>query len=288
MKWFYSIAVFMIMVSSCVPSSNKTQDIHTLDIMKGQKIKFPPSMTFVVQGDTVDYDFNDCDYKIFCFIDSVDCAICKMNLIGWDQFLADINSHQDLSVNFVMAVNTGNVEEITKQIEKYHFNYPISIDNHCLVKSMNHIPENPIYQTFLLDENDNIVIIGNPLLDSDIRLKYEQKLGLFFDSIDLSGVSLSQKHIPLGAFSEKEEKQAKFRLFNNGDKPAIIQDIYTSCSCTSAWADTDTILPNGYMDIHLRCQPQKGDGYFVRYIDVLLNENRNISLSISGIMEIED
>lgn len=278
----------MIMVSSCITSTNKTQDMSTLDVVTGQEMKFPPSMAFVVQGDTVDYDFDDCDYKILCYIDSNGCSTCKMNLSGWNQFLAEINSDQNLSVNFVMVINTKNVIELTKQIRRYNFNYPISIDDNNLLESINIIPKDHAYQTFLLDDDNKIVLIGNPLLDSDIKLQYESKLGIKKEPQELTSITVSQKHIPLGVFSDGEEKHAKFRLFNNGDKNAIIQDIFTSCTCTSAWSDADTIYSNGYIDIHLRCLPHKGDGYFVRYINVLLSENRNISLSISGFMEIDD
>ena len=47
----------------------------------GKEIKFPSRSVFTIQGkDTVDFDFEDADYKVVTYIDSVGCTSCKLNL----------------------------------------------------------------------------------------------------------------------------------------------------------------------------------------------------------------
>lgn len=145
-----------------------------------------------------------------------------------------------------------------------------------------------MYHTFLLNDENKVVALGNPLLDPNIKRLYKKELGIDSINHELSEIKVSPKHLAMGAFTIGEEKMAKFRLFNNGSKTVTIRDISTSCSCTAAWADNDTIYPNGNIDIHVNCQPEKGDSHFVRYVNVLLNDDQEINLSISGFMEIEN
>lgn len=79
-----------------------------------------------------------------------------------------------------------------------------------------------------------------------------------------------------------EEKKSKFRLFNSGDTIIIIRDIHTSCECTSAWTDHDTVFPNSEIDIHVACRANKNENDFIRYIYVSLNNNENLHLPLCG------
>ncbi len=187
-----------------------------------------------------------------------------------------------------MIVNTEHPEELTKRIKQYHFNYPIVIDDNNIVEFKNRFPEDILCHTFLLNDENKVVAVGNPLQDPNIKRLYEKELGFNSVNHDLSEIKVSPKHLAMGAFAPGEGKMARFRLFNNGSKTVTIQDISTSCSCTTAWTDCDTIYPNRNIDINVNCQPKKGDSHFVRYINVLLNDNQEINLSISGFMEIEN
>ena len=47
----------------------------------GKEIKFPEHSVFTVQGkDTVDFTFQDADYKVLVYVDSVGCTSCKLQL----------------------------------------------------------------------------------------------------------------------------------------------------------------------------------------------------------------
>lgn len=43
------------------------------------------------------------------------------------------------------------------------FSYPIIYDYHGTLDSLNQFPKNRIFQTFLLDKDNKVILIGNPI-----------------------------------------------------------------------------------------------------------------------------
>ena len=62
------------------------------------------------------------------------------------------------------------------------FNYPILLDTLGEFEKLNpHLPKNHLLHTFLLDENNRVVLVGNPLRNKKIEEMFykivEEKLG---------------------------------------------------------------------------------------------------------------
>ena len=96
--------------------------------------------------------------------------------------------------------------------------------------------------TFLLNNNDEIVAVGNPVLNSNIkRLYYNIISGKEIlpksSSQTLTSVSLSKDKVDMGDFSWKEKHEMEVTLFNTGKKPLVISDVITSCGCIVAEFD---------------------------------------------------
>ena len=62
------------------------------------------------------------------------------------------------------------------------FNYPVILDTLGQFERLNpHLPKNKALHAFLLDENNNVILVGNPLLNKKIKEMFyrivEEKLG---------------------------------------------------------------------------------------------------------------
>lgn len=107
---------------------------------------------------------------------------------------------------------------------------------------MNGFLNEEYFCTFLLNNNDEIVAVGNPVLNSNIkRLYYNIISGKEIlhksSSQTLTSVSLSKDKVDMGDFSWKEKHKMEVTLFNTGKKPLVISDVITSCGCIVAEFD---------------------------------------------------
>lgn len=253
----------------------------------GREIMFPADMPFQVQGSAVDYDVDDCDYKILCYVDSIGCSVCSMNMPGWELFLSQVVSNPDISVKFIMAVNTDNEAEIIRKARQYRFNYPIVIDKRNAIDSLNHFPSDIRSQTFLLDEYNRVIVVGNPLFDPEIMKEYNRLLSNAKCRENQRVIAVKPEHIAMGIFQAGEEKKTRFRLRNTSREPISIDEISTSCSCTSAWADQYSIQAGLFLDVYVSCRPESGVGYFQQFVYLTFNNKEVVTLSISGFNGIE-
>ena len=91
--------------------------------------------------------------------------------------------------------------------------------------------------------------------------------------VDASNISVS-----LGRFDWQEEQKATFILKNVGDKPLVIQDVATSCGCTTVAYSKEPALPGKEM-VYKAEHPE----HFDKTITVYCNtENSPLVLKISG------
>lgn len=132
----------------------------------GKELFFPKELTATVMGDS-NVVYSESDYmrttrKIVFYADTLGCVSCDLNLLEWMDFmeLADSVTCQDISFFFYFAPK--NVKEIVSTLRFERFDVPVFIDYGREFEKLNPLPENQLFRTFLLDENNKIVLIGNP------------------------------------------------------------------------------------------------------------------------------
>ena len=65
-----------LLVSSC-EESEKERLSRLVKEWEGREILFPAHSTFTIQGkDTVDFQYQDAEYKVVTYIDSIGCTSC--------------------------------------------------------------------------------------------------------------------------------------------------------------------------------------------------------------------
>lgn len=282
------IGIFILLsllLYSCSKTSETEQYAKLVEQWQGKEIIIPTDLKGLVQGVSIDYNINDCDYKILTYIDSIGCSTCKLNFAGWEQLMNEISLNQDLTVKLMLMINPTDASDIIKMATQYKFNYPIIIDETNLIDSLNNFSSGIKFQTLLLDEENKVMLIGDPLHNDKIKNLYRNLLdidqSIQAQKLDSNIVGIPA-HLAMGVFKPSEEKASKFLLKNKTNNSVVISNIYTSCSCTSAWTNQDTIPPNDNINLYVSCRPNEHDKSFVRYINVELNTKERINLSISG------
>ncbi|MCI5706955.1 MAG: hypothetical protein MR298_06490 [Odoribacter sp.] len=101
----------------------------------------------------------------------------------WD-FIVDsiVQISNRINVYFILTPRKVNLYSVRKVLISEGVRYPILIDTLGEFERLNpHLPKNQALHTFLLDENNRVILVGNPLRNKKIKDMFykivEEKLG---------------------------------------------------------------------------------------------------------------
>ena len=273
MKQLLFIFLTFIALSSC-KDSPKDEIARLVKEWDGKEIRFPESPVFTIQGkDTVDFSFRNAEYKVVSYVDSIGCISCKLQLANWAAFIQEVDSLTDETVPFVLCLQNPDVEEMKRIVRKENFQYPVFIDEKGTFDALNHFPTNMTFQTFLLDKDNKIVAIGNPVLNPMVKELYLEKLTGVQESKPKAmqtEVGLDKAEIDFGTFPMNEVKEGKFLLTNTGQNLLVIHDVVTSCGCTKVEYNKPPVRPGETTELTVRYEADE-TGHFNKAITIYSN-----------------
>ncbi len=282
------IIVLLVLFSSCQDKA-KNHVIQLVREWEGKEILFPLNSVFTIQGkDTIEHSGDNCDYKIVTYIDSIGCTSCKLQLQNWKDFISKIDSLNHDKVSFFFYFHPKDKSELRFIFQRDSFEYPICLDENDSFNKLNHFPSDMTFQTFLLNRNNKVLAIGNPIHNPKIKELYikiirGESIEIENESKDIkTEVATDKVAISLGDFDWQKEQKAIFTLKNIGDKLLIIQDVSTSCGCTSVNYPKAPIQPHGEISLEVVYKADHPE-HFSKTITVYCNaESSPVKLSISG------
>lgn len=287
MKNFIIIFFSTLILFSCEDSKRKGA-VALLQEWEGKRVNFPSEPIFTIQGkDTLDYQIQN-THKILTYIDSTGCTSCKLRLSEWKKLMAVIDSIQPHSVQFLFFLCPQNGMEIYQTLRVERFNYPICIDEKDSLNKLNHFPSDMAFQTFLLDKNNRVLAIGNPVQNLKVRELYLKIIQGKEKEIDSRGntvqtvVELNKTSMSMGNFDWQKEQKVTFSMKNIGDKPLIIEGTDTSCGCISVEYPKEPIRPGSSLDLSVIYKADHSE-HFSKTVTVYCNSKLSpIRLTVTG------
>ena len=239
----------------CLCACHESERDRTLRLVKeweGKEILFPQNPIFTIQGrDTVDFDFRDSEYKIVTYVDSIGCTSCKLQLERWKAFIQEVDSIKGGSLPFVFVFHPKNVKELRHILRGHGFDYPVSFDEKDDFNALNRFPSEMMFQTFLLDKDNKVVALGNPVLNPQIKELYLKQLGgRSMDSVPMTTVEVIETEYDFGLISQTDKHTHVFQLVNFGEYPLVVSDAVPSCDCTKVRYD-HSIEPNDTLNLEV-------------------------------------
>ncbi|MBE6332723.1 MAG: hypothetical protein E7070_10525 [Bacteroidales bacterium] len=138
--------------------------------MKSIPVVIPTDkMIYWEPDEYVDTHHNENKYRLVVYTDSTQCSSCFIShLSDWYEFLSlERNGH--LSVTFIIEPPKSQYEETIERIKKKQFLHAIYIDSDCQFRENNpQIPQERIYHIFLLNKDNQIELVGNPIQNSQV------------------------------------------------------------------------------------------------------------------------
>ena len=275
----------VLLFTSC-SETDKDRINRLVKEWEGKEIKFPSHSAFTLLGkDTVDFSFADADYKVLTYIDSVGCASCKLQLHRWKEWVHEVDSLTGGKVPFIFYFHPKDMKELRYLTRRDGFSYPVCYDEKDELNRLNRFPSDMTFQTFLLDRNNRVVAMGNPIHNPRVKELYLDLI-IGKQSTKTIGttttVAVNQTTIDFGSFPKMEKQERSFVLSNAGNQLLVIQDVTTSCGCTKVEYSKEPVRPSGTLELKVIYEAEQAE-HFNKAITVYCNvDNSPLRLSVRG------
>lgn len=289
-KWLF-VTFLLLHITSCKDSRSKEKEIaQIVSEWQGKEILFPEGITFTrYVNDTVDWAIpEESRYKVLVYVDPLGCISCTLQLRQWKSFIAQVDSLTggEGIVPFLFFFHHDDYKETLYLMKTDQFDLPVCIDREDRLNQLNKFPSDITFQTFLLDEDNQVAVIGNPIHNLAVRDLYLKQIagesgGTPSGKKTVTTVTVAESAINMGTFPKTEKRTAVFTLRNSGNNPLAIAGMATTCGCASAQYDKHPAMPGGELKVEIEMAPKEA-GFFSEVITVKCNTNETIKLTIRG------
>lgn len=118
----------------------------------------------------VNVERNESAYKLVVFTDSTQCSSCFIGHLSiWNDLLEWEDSGL-LDFIFIVEPKFGEHQRIAELLHSSILNHSVYLDTYNSFRLSNpQLPQNSIYHTFLLDNDNHVVIVGDPVRNAKIK-----------------------------------------------------------------------------------------------------------------------
>lgn len=284
-KIFISFFLFSFLLLSC-KETEKEKIARLVTEWQGKEIRFPADPVFTrYLTDTVDWQIPQSEYKVLVYVDSIGCTSCKLQLNKWKELITETDSISDETVPFLFFFHSKDNKEIQYLMKRDKFDHPVCIDKEDRLNGLNQFPSDMTFQTFLLDRDNKVVVLGNPVHNLAVKDLYLKQITKGSPSAVNQTIKTTAKaeetEINLGSFDRSEKKTALFQIKNTGSSPLVLVDVATTCGCAVATFDKHPAQPGEILQVKVDYDA-KDSGFFDETITVKSNTNSWIKLKIKG------
>ena len=183
----------LLIITAC-QNKKKEEAINSVKEWIGKEILFPKNSIFTIRGkDTIDFSLNVSDYKIVSYIDTAGCTTCQLKLAEWQRFMNEVDAASSTHTPFIFYLYPKNVKDLLIEFRREAFDYPVCLDEKDEFNRLNKLAESKALRTFLLDKENKIVAIGNPIENTNVKKFYlklltgkEQEMPAVMTKVELS------------------------------------------------------------------------------------------------------
>ena len=235
----------------------------------------------------VDYRIPDAEYKVLVYVDSVGCTSCKLQLPKWQELIAHVDSATNGNVPFIFVFQSKHDRELRYILKCDNFDRPVCIDRNNRFNSSNRFPQDITFQTFLLDKDNKVKVIGNPVHNLAVRDLYlKQITGMQYqEALPKTTLETDKAEYDLGTVKEGTTKKQTVTVRNTGTSVFKLKGFTTSCDCTEATCDWKELQPgeSGTVTVSYEAE-QPGD--FYRTVEIYGNiPNNSLMMSFIGTVQ---
>ena len=284
MKKQLYILLLLSLLTAC-KENNKEKFAQLVQEWQGKEIVFPQNMAFTrFVTEPVDYRIPDAEYKVLVYVDSVGCTSCKLQLLKWKELIAHVDSATNGNVPFIFVFQSKDDRELRYILKCDNFDRPVCIDRNNRFNSSNRFPQDITFQTFLLDKDNKVKVIGNPVHNLAVRDLYlKQITGMQYqEALSKTTLETDKAEYDLGTVKEGTTKKQTVTVRNTGTSVFKLKGFTTSCDCTEATCDWKELQPGESGTVTVSYEAEQ-PGEFYRTVEIYGNiPNNSLMVSFIG------
>ena len=112
--------------------------------------------------------------KIVVYIDG-ECFTCAEDFLEWKNIVKDFENE---NIEILFYLHVSDFEILKPYLKKWNFSYPIIWDRYNQFFISNKLSNDRLFQVMLLDNNEKVKFVGNPLCHEGIKEFYYKYLGV--------------------------------------------------------------------------------------------------------------
>ena len=176
---FWAIcAMTFLMFTGCTEQKKQIED--NINKMLNHKVIVPYYKILMYKGPHTLYDYSMAEpLNLVVYVDSTECSSCYLgNILKWESMLDTLRINYDfVRTTILFAPSKIKKDSFFEKLKNTKFKYPLYIDTcNIFSKTNEDIPMDKMYHTFLMDEDNNVILVGDPLKNKKIKR-------MFFDNI---------------------------------------------------------------------------------------------------------
>ena len=178
LQLFVWVVVFSL--SSCKGNKSKEDVTKVLLEWIGKEIRFPENVPCFVLGKEVPPEL--CDefflkkFKILLYVDSTGCSNCRLQLFEWMHLLEDADCLFQGKVGLLLFFQPNSTFNMATLFTRSKFEHPVFMDIHGSINRLNQFPQAVQYQCFLLNSDNKVMALGNPVLNPHVWEFYKSQI----------------------------------------------------------------------------------------------------------------
>lgn len=166
----------LLMCFGCRSSRTETE----IKQISGRRIQFPEAYEIITSSNVSEFE-NPLNkrLKIVTYVDAEMCSVCSMKiLIDWQHFLHDMGR----DVGFVAIAYPEDKRALESALTDLDISLPVIYDVNNKFLSSNKLEYiRARCRTFLLDEHNRVILVGEPLNAPELRSLYKATIRSLYD-----------------------------------------------------------------------------------------------------------
>lgn len=279
----------MVIVFQCYSCKESKEDYMTrmVNDWRDKTIIFPQEASFMSYVKLMkEYKIYNSKYTVVTYVDSIGCISCKFQLSKWKELIQTLDSVSNGNISFLFFFHPKHKKDLIDLMKRNSFTYPVCIDENDSFNKLNQFPSDMTFQTFLINKDNKVIAMGNPVYNPKIRELYLNIITgndvPLKSNICRTKIQMFEKCIDLGSFDWNKEQRREIKIQNIGDVPLVIDNVVISCGCTHVEYDKKPVLPHKDVTLVIVYKTEHPE-HFSKTITIYSNaESSPIQLKITG------
>ena len=126
----------------------------------GYQMSFPEEVQ-LISGDS---SLLSRPYKILMYADDTGCTSCYLKLQAWSNvYETELDKIVPDKLAIVILFDGARKEDILIHVQSAHWEMPVLWDRDGVINKQHKFPKRPGMRCMLLDNNNNVMLVGNPV-----------------------------------------------------------------------------------------------------------------------------